>query len=58
MAELTFKFFTVKHYAAEVNKHPRTVRRWIGEKKLRAKKDLGGRGWLIIVRNVADFVKN
>lgn len=58
MAELNTNFYTVKHYAQTVRKHPRTIRRWIEEGRLKAKKDRGGKGWLIMVRNVRDFVEN
>jgi len=58
VGELSFNFFTVKNYAAKVKKTPRTVRRWIEEGRLKAKKDKGGRDWLIKVRNLKDFTEN
>lgn len=58
MGELIFNLETVKSYAEKVHRHPRTVRRWIEEGKLKAKKDRGGRGWLILIRNVRDFIEN
>lgn len=57
MAELNFNFMTVKAYADHVNKKPRTVRRWIRESKVKAKKDRGGHGWLILVENLNTFCK-
>lgn len=58
MVELAFRCFTVKMYADAVNKHPRTIRRWIEEGKLRAKKDRGGHNYLILVKNQEHFEKN
>lgn len=55
MAELDFNLLTVRGYAGTVHKSERTVRRWIQEGRLRARKDKGGRNWLIMVRNVTDF---
>lgn len=58
MAELAFNYFTVKMYADAVNKHPRTIRRWIEEGKLSARKDRGGHCYLIIVKSSESFEKN
>lgn len=58
MEKLAFSFYTIKHYADVVKKSPRTVRRWCTEGRVKWKRDRGGRGILILVRNVKDFVKN
>lgn len=58
MAKLAFNYFTVKGYADAVHKHPRTIRRWIAEGKISAKKDRGGRDYLIIVKSPEDFEKS
>lgn len=57
MAKLTFNHMTLKHYAEEVGKSVRTVRRWISEGKVKARKDRGGRNWLILVKNASTFYK-
>lgn len=57
MAELPFSLYTVKHYADIVNKSPRTIRRWIKEERVKARKDRGGKDWLIEVKNKSDFLK-
>lgn len=51
-------FYTVKGYADIIGKHPRTIRRWIEEGKLQARKDRGGRCYLIIVKDADDLTKN
>lgn len=57
MAKLAFNHMTLKHYAETVGKSARTVRRWIAEGKIKARKDRGGRDWLILVENVNSFCK-
>ena len=57
MAKLAFNYMTVKHYAEIVGKSIRTVYRWIAEGKIKARKDRGGRGWLILVDGSATFYK-
>ena len=55
MAKLNFNLVTVKHYAEIVGKSPETVRDWINDGKLKAKKDRGGRSWLILVTEKKDL---
>ena len=55
MAELGFSLLTVKAYADAVHKSEDTIRRWIHEGKLRARKDKGGHGWLILIRDNDDL---
>ncbi len=42
------KYLTVKSTAAIYMKSMQTIRRWITEGKLSAKKDPGGRNWIIV----------
>lgn len=58
MAELTTRFETVKSLAKRVRKHPRTVRRWIEEGKVKAKKDRGGRCWLVLIGEDDNYCVN
>lgn len=39
--------YNVKEYAALVKKHPLTIMKWCRLGKLTAKKDRGGKDWLI-----------
>ncbi len=44
-------FLTVRQAAKHFQKHPQTIYRWIEEGKVKARKDSGGFGWLIIVED-------
>lgn len=57
MAELGFSLMTIKHYASMVGKKPRTIRAWIANGKIKARKDRGGRDWLVIVKDLNTFCK-
>jgi excisionase family DNA binding protein len=52
-----YSLVTVKEYAQTVRKSDDTVRRWIHEGKLEARKDKGGAGWLIFDRGKRSYVK-
>lgn len=49
-----YRYLTVKEVAEYFNKHPRTIYRWIEDKKLPARKDPGGHGWMIVLEEEAE----
>jgi excisionase family DNA binding protein len=52
-------YLTVKEAARYLKKHPATIRRWIGKRKLRAQKLAGKFGVYLISRNdLLEFMMN
>lgn len=49
------RFFTVQHVAEIVHRKDKTVRRWILEGKLKARRGIGG--YLVERRDLSDFIK-
>ncbi len=45
------RYYTVKTFAEKYGKSERTVRRWIASSKIEAKKDPGGRDWIIVIKD-------